>query len=131
MPRKRKKAAMRPGRSPAMAAVMEYLKAHPKAEYREVAEAVGKNGHKIFPVVYGRAQALLGIVRAKARTRGERGMQTAVIPVAPPRPRTLKASTESISFAELLASCDGIRGQVEALRAAIEAKAAAIGKEAG
>lgn len=49
--------------------LVSYVKAHPKAPYAEVRDAAAKAGHKVFPIMFGRAQSLLGMIkggRAKA-----------------------------------------------------------------
>ncbi len=45
------------------------LKENKRAKFSEVAEAAKKAGHKIYPIMYGRAQALLGIVKMRARKK--------------------------------------------------------------
>lgn len=45
----------------------KYLTKNPNATYAEVVAAAGKKGHEIAPVLYGRAQSLLGIVKTKKK----------------------------------------------------------------
>lgn len=59
MPKKkgRRKRAKRGGarKGSAMELVLAFLKRNPKAEFKEVAKAAARRGHKLYPVVYGRA----------------------------------------------------------------------------
>ncbi len=50
-----------------MDALVAYMKKHPKAVFADARDALGKNGHKIYPIMWGRAQVLLGRVKAKKR----------------------------------------------------------------
>lgn len=57
----KKKAAKQP--NPAFDFLIRFMKKRPKAAYADAAEACEKAGHKVFPIMWGRAQLLLG--RAK------------------------------------------------------------------
>ncbi len=79
---RRKKKVSSKKTSPGMDALLKVLRRRPKASYQQVNEAVKKNGHTIFPIMYGRAQALLGLIRhrktgkpkrAAAKARGRKG----------------------------------------------------------
>ena len=54
-------------KSPVMAFTVKFLRERPDAPYRDVRDASEKEGMKLYPITYGRAQALLGIVKAKPR----------------------------------------------------------------
>jgi hypothetical protein len=63
--------------SDSMAFIVSQLKANPQVDYATVAERAQKKGHKIFPIMYGRAKLLLGMVKAgsgasKRKTTGRR-----------------------------------------------------------
>lgn len=68
--RKDKKLAAKKS-SPAFDFVVAQLKKNKKAKYGDVAEAARKKGHKIFPIMYGRAKALLGLVESAPRGSGK------------------------------------------------------------
>lgn len=51
--------------------VLDYLKKKPKAAYAEVKEAAAKKRLKIFPIMYGRAQTLLGHIPMSPRGKGK------------------------------------------------------------
>ena len=53
--------------SPAMEFVVAALKKNPKVEYASLKESAAKKGLTIFPIVYGRAKALLGLVPVAPR----------------------------------------------------------------
>lgn len=132
MPRKRRKKAAKPKQSPAMAAIVDYLKEHRKAEYRDVVDAVAKNGHKIFPVMYGRAQALLGIVRMRKRGAGgkrvaaRRRRSTRTVARRAGRSRVRAGGLDQLKG--FLADYEELRRERDALRDALEAAHRAIAK---
>lgn len=51
--------------------MMNQMKKDAKATYAEVAAACKKAGHAVFPIMWGRAQALLGRVKMKPRGQGK------------------------------------------------------------
>lgn len=57
--------------SPEMAFVMDYLQKNRQASFAEIREAGSKKKLKLYPIVYGRAQALLGIVKLSPRGSGK------------------------------------------------------------
>ena len=68
--------------NPAMEFIVDSLKQNRAASYKEIAEAAGKKKLKIYPIMYGRAQALLGIVKAAPRGQGKAAKQASQ-PAAP------------------------------------------------
>lgn len=57
--------------NPAMEFIVESLKSNRSAAYKDIAEAAAKKKLKIYPIMFGRAQALLGIVKAAPRGQGK------------------------------------------------------------
>ena len=57
--------------NPAMEFIVESLKSDRSAAYKDIAEAAAKKKLKIYPIMFGRAQALLGIVKAAPRGQGK------------------------------------------------------------
>lgn len=55
----------------AMDFILEHLKKNKKASYAEVKAAAEKRKLSIYPIMYGRAQALLGYVKSKPRGQGK------------------------------------------------------------
>ena len=53
--------------SPAMEFIVEQLKKNRKIGYAEIREAADAKKLKVFPIMFGRAQALLGIVKMSPR----------------------------------------------------------------
>ena len=53
--------------SPGFDFIVAALKKNPKAAYKDIAAAAAKKKLKVFPVMFGRAQAMLGIVKQAAR----------------------------------------------------------------
>ena len=72
-----------------LAFIVEALKKNKSAAYADIREAAGKKGLTIWPVMFGRAQALLGHVKVAKRGEGKFARANAaragrVIPAAPP-----------------------------------------------
>ncbi|MBK9129575.1 MAG: hypothetical protein IPM13_17580 [Phycisphaerales bacterium] len=51
--------------------IVEALKKDKNAVYADIHAAAGKRGMKIYPIMYGRAKALLGLVPVKPRGEGK------------------------------------------------------------
>ncbi|MGH7150217.1 MAG: hypothetical protein ACREIU_05950 [Planctomycetota bacterium] len=70
--------------SGAMSFIVDYLRRESTAPYKAVQEAAKESGHTIYPVMYGRAKAILGLIPVKKRggappdaaPRGRRGGRT-------------------------------------------------------
>jgi hypothetical protein len=56
--------------NPAFQFLLNYLKKHRKAVFADCKRAAGKSKHEIWPIMFGRAQALLGIVKSAKRGEG-------------------------------------------------------------
>ena len=61
--------------NPAMEFIVESLNSNRSAAYKDIAEAAAKKKLKIYPIMFGRAQALLGIVKAAPRGQGDSGFR--------------------------------------------------------
>ncbi len=59
-------------KSPVMAFVVDALKKDRGAAFADIRSAAEKKGLKLYPIVYGRAQALLGIVKSQPRGSGKK-----------------------------------------------------------
>ena len=57
--------------NPGFEFIVAALKKNPKATYKEITTAAAKKKLKLFPVMFGRAQAMLGIVKQAARGKGK------------------------------------------------------------
>jgi len=58
--------------SPAMAFILEYLKEHGDCPYAQVRAAAEADGHNIYPIMYGRAKTLLGMITEDSSRRRRR-----------------------------------------------------------
>jgi hypothetical protein len=74
--------------NPAMDFIVDSLKSNRSAAYKDIAEAAAKKKMKIYPIMFGRAQALLGIVKAAPRGQGKVAKAKAALaaPAAPAAP---------------------------------------------
>ena len=66
--------------NPAMDFIIAALKSNRNAKYAEIAEAAAKKKLKIYPIMFGRAQALLGIVKSAPRGQGKAARQSTCNP---------------------------------------------------
>src|SRR5688572_5034575 len=57
--------------SPAMEFLVASLKANPKAAYGDLKAKADEKKLKVFPIMFGRAQAMLGIVKSAKRGTGK------------------------------------------------------------
>jgi hypothetical protein len=77
--------------NPAMDFIVDSLKGNRGAKYSDIAEAATKKKLKVFPIMFGRAQALLGIVKSAPRGQGKAARAKAGLQVVgkrgPGRPR--------------------------------------------
>lgn len=60
--------------NPAMDFIVDSLKSNRNAKYADIAAAAAKKRLKIYPIMFGRAQALLGIVKSSPRGQGKAAM---------------------------------------------------------
>ena len=58
--------------SPAMAFILEFLKGNGEAAYADVRAAAEQEGHSIYPIMYGRAKALLGLITEESKRKRRR-----------------------------------------------------------
>ncbi|HEB54313.1 MAG TPA: hypothetical protein ENI87_13760 [bacterium] len=91
--------------NPAMEFIVASLKKNPKISYQDLHAAAAKKRLKVYPIMYGRAQAMLGIVKQAPRGQGKAAKAKAAKSTGmrrgPGRPRknpepTFDGSLESI-----------------------------------
>ena len=110
--------------------IVAALKKNPKATYKDIAAAAAKKKLKVFPIMFGRAQAMLGIVKQAKRGKGKAAKAKAKAVKATPakrgpgRPRknaapALDGSLESIVAAVKSSERDKARyrGALEKIQA--------------
>ena len=57
--------------NPAMDFIVQTLKKNPKAAYKDIVAGAAKKKLKVYPIMFGRAQAILGIVKQAPRGQGK------------------------------------------------------------
>lgn len=90
--------------SPAMQFLVESLKKHPAATYADLKAKADREQLKVFPIMYGRAKALLGLVGGDERGTGKaaRANEAPVESHAARRGRPRDDSSKSGQVRELL-----------------------------
>ncbi|MCC6783003.1 MAG: hypothetical protein IT457_09180 [Planctomycetes bacterium] len=83
-----------PSGKDAFAFVKDFLTTHKTASYAEVREAASAAGHSIYPIVYGRAQLLLGYTKAKRPAKPAAARPAAALPSVTPRPASKPAASK-------------------------------------
>jgi hypothetical protein len=112
--------------SPAMDFIVEYLKKNKKAAYADVKAAADSKKLAIFPIMFGRAQALLGYVKMRPRGQGKAAKAAAngvgaAGKRAPGRPRKDAGSAiDTSSFEGIIAAVKGSEQAKARYRAALE-----------
>lgn len=105
--------AAKKAQSPAMEFLVESLKQDKKAVYGDLKAEADKKGLAVFPIMFGRAQALLGIVKsakrgqgkaAKAKTVATQGTEKPIKPGTAKRGRPSNSASKSGQIRELLGS---------------------------
>jgi hypothetical protein len=104
--------------SPVMEFVTDYLKRKRGASFAEIRDAAAKKRLKVYPIVYGRAQALLGIVKSAPRGSGKAARAKAA--KAAGRPAGRGRGRPRASAAAPMESRQGIIAAVEECQAAKE-----------
>jgi len=88
--------------NPAMEFIVDSLKSNRHAAYKDIKEAADKKKLKIFPIMFGRAQAMLGIVKQAPRGQGKMARAKAAkagVPVVAKRgPGRPPKSASAIAF---------------------------------
>jgi hypothetical protein len=96
----------------ALAFIVAALKANKGVSYADVKERADKKGLRIYPVMYGRAKALLGLVKVSPRGQGrfalaKRGLLPARRPGRPAR---------GSGGGSVGSSIDGLQGMLASIR---------------
>lgn len=105
--------------NPAMDFIVESLKSNRSASYKDIAEAAGKKKLTIYPIMFGRAQALLGIVKSSPRGQGKAAKAKAPVAGAPVKrgPGRPRKTPAEVAFT------GSIEGIVAAVKSSEQAKA--------
>jgi hypothetical protein len=93
--------------SPAMEFLVEALRKDRKAIYADLKAKADEKKLKLFPIMFGRAQALLGIVKSAKRGQGKAAKAKAAKATGK-RGRPISSTSKSARVRELLGT--GMRG---------------------
>ena len=123
--------------SPAMDFIVAQLKKEPTVEYRTVKDRADRKGMTIYPIMYGRAKAMLGLVPTRPRkSRSRKKGPSASRKTTPGRSASSHGNGSVEDFADRLTRTitdiqekattdsrrlrDAIRKAIEVLEAALE-----------
>ena len=67
-----------PGASPTLQFAIDELQKDPTISFADVRDRAAMHGLTVFPIVYGRAKALLGLVKVAPRGTGKRAQANAI-----------------------------------------------------
>lgn len=103
--------------------IVESLKSNRDAKYADIQAAAAKKKLKIYPIMFGRAQTLVGIVKAAPRGQGKAARAkakaasagSAAAPAAPKRGPGRPPKQKSATF-------DSLEGIVNAVKSSEQAK---------
>lgn len=104
--------------NPAMDFIVDSLKSNRNAKYSDIAAAAAKKRLKIYPIMFGRAQALLGIVKSSPRGQGKAAV--AKRKAAGPGPKRGPGRPRKVAVAGFDGTLEGI---VTAVKTSEQAKA--------
>ena len=105
--------------NPAMDFIVASLKSNRNAKYSDIAEAAAKKRLKVFPIMFGRAQALLGIVKAAPRGQGKAARAKAA-KRGPGRPRKNGRASFDDTIAGIITAVKGGEQAKARYRAALQ-----------
>ena len=107
--------------NPAMDFIVASLKSNRNAKYSDIAAAAAKKRLKVFPIMFGRAQALLGIVKAAPRGQGKAARAKAAgSKRGPGRPRKNTGGSFDDTIAGIITAVKGGEQAKARYRAALE-----------
>jgi len=106
-----------------MGFIVALLKDNPKATYAEVRAGAEKRGLEVYPIMYGRAQAMLGLVRVAPRGTGQARRHERAAATA----KSAASSRPAIDNSSLAGLVKGIR-EKEAQRARYRAALERVGE---
>ena len=87
--------------------VLSLFKRNPKVSYAQIKERAAKKRLKMYPIMFGRAQLLLGIVKPKKKKAGKRG---------PGRPKGSKNKRGPGRPRKIVSAADAVRDLLGSLR---------------
>ena len=103
----------------AMDFVVAALKKNPKVSYAAVKEAAAKKKYTIYPIMYGRAKALLGLVPvAKRGSKKKKAARKTAARRGPGRPRKERSPLDSLS--QMVAEMKTVESERESYRKALQ-----------
>ena len=105
--------------SPEMSFLLSWMKRNPTKAYGDAKAAAEKAGHQIYPIMWGRAQVMLGIVKAKPRGTGKaatRKARAAARAAAPTNDRVAAPARRSAANADGVALTIGDSDREAALK---------------
>ena len=110
--------------------IVSQLEKDRNVSYADVAAAAKKKGYKIYPIMYGRAQKLLGMTgskkKSKKKTRKKAGRRKAATTTARRPAGRRPALASSGSLADVIESVRTLEQERDRYRAALESAIATL-----
>jgi len=91
-------------KSGSMDFIVAHLKKHKQASYAEIRAAAEAKKLQVYPIMYGRAQALLGIVKSKPRGQGKARKKAAASVRGGGRPRKRAGGIDTNALDNVIAA---------------------------
>lgn len=99
--------------------IVASLKKNSKASYKDIAAAAAKKKLKVYPIMFGRAQAMLGIVKQAPRGKGK-ATKAKAVKRGPGRPRKNAAPALDGSLESIVAAVKSSEVAKERYRGALQ-----------
>jgi len=101
--------------------IVRRLEKDKNAAYGDIAKAAANAGHTIYPIMFGRAKAALGLVKMSAKGQGKAsGKKAGVMRRGPGRPRKVVAGSNGSAISTVISSMREQESENNRLRTTFE-----------
>jgi len=101
--------------------IIRRLEKDKNASYADIAKAAKCAGHTVYPIMFGRAKAALGLVKVSARGKGKASVAKATaVRRGPGRPRKASASSNGSALTSVIQSMRDQESESNRLKTTLE-----------